>query len=636
MLAVAGVKSTDLPAKLARVLKSLPFLGLVVALFTFPTFSLTPAPGLDPSWGAGLQMATHDGLVFGREVVFTYGPLGFLSIPTLWYQDLGAAAVAYAVLVHILACTLILWAALRIFPRPHAVLVAIVACSFLGSPLVTIALLLAASVVGRRVGTRLQSAFPFVIGALAAFSLLVKLNLGVEIFLLGTVALFADRPRRALFQFAQFTGAFVSALIALWLVAGQPLDAIPDYLSLSRSVISGHSEAMVLDPGSTSNALLAVAAGITATGAAWMLNGDLARRRRLGLTFLIALFSFVSFKEGFIRPDHPHIALFVSAITAAWFALGWNRPLRWPGIATLIALLAVSINFSPGAIDPIAHIRAARDLTRTMISPSRRHSATDAGRSNIEATFAIDPAIIAAIGDRPVQVSPYETSVAWAYGLNWRPLPVFQDYLAYTPRLDRENTDALRAATAPPRILREVDTGTVDRRYTGFNPPEATIQMLCTYRPGLIRGSWMVLHRIPDRCGREKLLSSVSSEFGKPFEVPTPPPGSLTIARVHGVSVEGLERLRTLLYRAKSRYIGFSGGNQSASTATSFRLVPGTAEDGLLISAPLAADYPEPFTLAPDPVAFTISGPGLKGPIDIDYYTRPIRTDMTAAPKAVR
>jgi hypothetical protein len=632
MLAVAGVKSTELLAKLERVLRSLPFLGLVVALFTFPTFSLTPAPGLDPSWGAGLQMAAHDGLVFGREVVFTYGPLGFLSVPTLWYQDLGSAAVAYAVLVHILACTVILWAALRIFNRPLAVIVAIAACSFLGSPLVTIALLLAASVTGRRVGTRLHSAFPFVIGALAAFGFLVKLNLGVEIFLLGTVALFADRPRRALLSLAQLTGAFIAALIALWLAAGQPLDAIPDYLSLSRSVISGHSEAMVLsDPGSTSNALLAVAAGITATGAAWMLNGDLARRRRLALTCLIALFSFVSFKEGFIRPDHPHIALFVSAITAAWFALGWKRPLRWPGIATLIALLAVSINFSSGAIDPIAHLRAARDLTRTMISPSRRHSATDTGRSNIEANFDIDPAIIRAIGGRPVHVSPYETSVAWAYGFNWRPLPVFQDYLAFTPRLDRENTDALRSEKAPQLILRQLDNGTVDVRYSGFNPPQATVEMLCRYSPSLIRGNWMLLRRTPDRCGRESLLKRINGEFGKPFPVPVAPAGSLTIARVHGVGIGGLERVRTLLFRAKPRYIEFSGGNQSASAAANFRLVPGTAEDGLLISAPRRADYREPFTLAPDPATFTISGPGLEGPVEIDFYARPISPSTSAA-----
>jgi hypothetical protein len=632
MPAVRGAKPTGLLAKLEQVFRSLPFLGLVVALFTFPTFSLTPAPGLDLSWGAGLQMATHDGLVFGRDVIFTYGPLGFLSVPTLWYQDLGAAAVAYAAIVHILACTLVLWAALRIFDRLLAVVVAVFACSFLGSPLVTIALILAASVAAGRARPRLRAAFPPAIGVLAGFALLLKLNLGIEILLLGGLTLLADRPRRAVTQLAQFGGAFVAALILFWLAAGQPLGALPDYIALSESVISGHSEAMVLsDPGSASAALLAIGAGVAATVATWLLNDDLVQRRRLVLTGLIALFAFVSFKEGFIRPDRGHIAFFISAMVAAWFVLGWKRPLGWPGIVSLLAVLAASANFSSGAIDPIAHIKAARDLTRTMISPSRRHSATDVGRSNIEANQAIDPAIVAAIGSRPVHVSPYETSVAWAYGLKWRPLPVFQDYLAFTPKLDQENTDALRSTEAPPLILRELDTGLVDGRYIGFNPPEATVEMLCRYSPSLTRGNWVLLRRTRDRCGREKLLKSTDGEFGKPFTVPAVPLGSLTVVRVRGVGVGGLERLRTLLFRAKPRYVGFSGGNQSASTAANFRLVPGTAEDGLLISAPRGADYPQPFTLAPDPAAFTISGPGLEGPIDIDFYTRPIRPGTTAA-----
>jgi hypothetical protein len=168
---------------------------------------------------------------------------------------------------------------------------------------VTIALLLAAGVAGERMGTRPQSAFPFMIGALAAFAFLVKLNLGVEIFLLGSVALLADRPWRVSIQLAQFAGAFFAALILLWLAAGQPLGAIPDYFSLSRSMISGYSEAMVLsNPGSTGNALLAVGAGIATTVATWLLNGDLAGRRRLILTGLIGLFCFFSFKEGSSGP----------------------------------------------------------------------------------------------------------------------------------------------------------------------------------------------------------------------------------------------------------------------------------------------------------------------------------------------
>ncbi len=41
-----------------------------------------PVDGLDPSWQAGLMMATERGMDFGTEVLFTYGPLGFLSFAT--------------------------------------------------------------------------------------------------------------------------------------------------------------------------------------------------------------------------------------------------------------------------------------------------------------------------------------------------------------------------------------------------------------------------------------------------------------------------------------------------------------------------------------------------------------------------
>src|SRR5450755_3306571 len=51
---------------------------VVVALtaLTWPVTSVTPSAGLDNSWQAGLSLALARGLVFGRQVVFTYGPLG--------------------------------------------------------------------------------------------------------------------------------------------------------------------------------------------------------------------------------------------------------------------------------------------------------------------------------------------------------------------------------------------------------------------------------------------------------------------------------------------------------------------------------------------------------------------------------
>lgn len=53
--------------------------GLIVALLGWWVSFETPGPGVDPSWNAGLAMAVDQGLRFGKEVVYTYGPLGFLN-----------------------------------------------------------------------------------------------------------------------------------------------------------------------------------------------------------------------------------------------------------------------------------------------------------------------------------------------------------------------------------------------------------------------------------------------------------------------------------------------------------------------------------------------------------------------------
>jgi hypothetical protein len=40
----------------------------------------TPGASLDESWAIGISLAIRDGLVFGRDIVFHYGPLSYLVI----------------------------------------------------------------------------------------------------------------------------------------------------------------------------------------------------------------------------------------------------------------------------------------------------------------------------------------------------------------------------------------------------------------------------------------------------------------------------------------------------------------------------------------------------------------------------
>jgi hypothetical protein len=54
---------------------------ILVALSCFNFPQVTPTPqSLDSSWQAVLIYAHQMGLQFGHDIVFTYGPLGFLSI----------------------------------------------------------------------------------------------------------------------------------------------------------------------------------------------------------------------------------------------------------------------------------------------------------------------------------------------------------------------------------------------------------------------------------------------------------------------------------------------------------------------------------------------------------------------------
>src|SRR6476659_6043695 len=53
--------------------------AIVVLALVWPVLSAPARIGLDPSWQMGLHLAAWADLRYGVDVVFTYGPLGFLG-----------------------------------------------------------------------------------------------------------------------------------------------------------------------------------------------------------------------------------------------------------------------------------------------------------------------------------------------------------------------------------------------------------------------------------------------------------------------------------------------------------------------------------------------------------------------------
>lgn len=80
------------PAYVGHLLTVFFFAALVyTALLILPAYYQTIIPGLDPSWGFGLNHFPHSEFKFGPDLIFTYGPLGFLAVPMNVASNIGIA-----------------------------------------------------------------------------------------------------------------------------------------------------------------------------------------------------------------------------------------------------------------------------------------------------------------------------------------------------------------------------------------------------------------------------------------------------------------------------------------------------------------------------------------------------------------
>jgi hypothetical protein len=339
---------------------------------------------------------------------------------------------------------------------------------------------------------------------------------------------------------------------------------------------------------------------------------------------LMALAAFTVFKEGVVRTDAGHLSLFFSTACVLWIAIPWTRA-RWHWlVAGVGVIVAVSWPVRPEGqtnnLDPVANVEQAVEQTRTLFSPSRRQRLIDDGRESMHSIYKIEPPILAALRGHSVSVEPWEIGAAWAYRLDWEPLPVFQNYSAYTARLDRINSEALVAPGGPERLLREnvgvvypeFPTRTIDNRYPGWDPPEQARTALCNFKLVAATERWQVLARVPDRCGPPRPLGTVEAEPGEAVEVPAPGPGEVVWARIGGVEIAGLERLASLLAHPRTRHAVLDGGERS------YRLIPGTAEDGLLLRGSDGIGGRGAFAQIPQ--ARTIAVTGVSGKLDFSFF----------------
>jgi hypothetical protein len=601
---------------------------------TWPVAKITPsiAPNIaiDLSWIVGLHLAARHGLSFGHDILFTFGPLGFLGSPQPYLAWTSGLALSFVGAVHIAACVALFHLARQALGGVAA-LVLVLATAFTfpwvaGWTLYGVLIFVAsATALLRRVDRPTGPMFAVVLGIAVGFGGLGKLNIALVSLVIAGIAVLATAhdPRRSMLSFgASAAGAFGT----LWVATGQRLGDLPGYARGALEISAGYGQSMgQLDPQSSWASGVAALATLILAGLVWLRSADLPRRDRLVLWMLFAIMVFGAFKGGFTRQGGGMV-IYLVTLLSLWPVV---IPRKMPPVAVAMPVagmlaMVLSLTSLPVAslMDPLSRLRTLASETRTVLFERRQAALTTA--LTLRTEYALPSEAVALIAGQRVDIQPWETSLAYAYPeVRWRPQPVFQGYLAYTPYLDRQNADFLATADAPDRILwlTAPEMGlSIDGRSMWFDSPMAKIQMVCRYLPLATGPTWQVLGRVADRCGSPVVVGSVTTKAGNLVQIPRDLPRGILTVRISGMGNDLLSQLVTLAYRAPPWWMTEGG--------TAYRIPLGINGEATILAATTDVGYsgaltlpvpPETVRIGPDPGA-----PGDRSPLSAVFEIIPI------------
>ena len=586
-------------------------IALAILFLAWPSPSPGFATGIDYSWRHALHLAEQAGLHFGSQITYTYGPLGFLSIPVPQVGLSSAMAVLVSGAVYLGLIGMALRGLRRVLPLWAAAIVTLIgARMFIAlAPfdafqvlwfLVCIELVLGRVSVDDRVVV-------IAMAAAGAVAVLGKLNVGAFVVAMGAITVWAV-VRQRLLGLATYLAAVAGFALVIWVAMGQVPTDIPAFVQNGYEIIAGYSQAMAMDREAPRYHWVYLAFIVVASIIAWLAVGatrGLPRTRQAAVFLLLALLVFAQWKVAVVR-DHEVVAFATFAFAATGLV---ERAGRQATLTSLAAILLVFLatapptRTSPAAyFDVAASVRQAVDTVRAQLLPWNIGTSADATRADLRERYDLSDETIALLDGRRTHIEPDEASVAFAYPeLVWDPLPVIQNFTAYTAALDDLQADRLRGPDRPERILREYEARSdgqpyaIDWRNYWWDAPATMFERLCRYRvlsadrPADPR--WQVLGATDRACGAPIPLKTVRARAGEEITVPPAPPGHVVTVRIDGVEGGLRNRIRTMLLESREWYASIDG--------TTYRFVPGTAAQPHVVAVPDEAQDGAPFGFGP-------------------------------------
>ena len=501
---------------------------LIVLLFPYYQISNIPTAGIDNSWRIALEMAYQKGLIFGKDIIYTYGPLGRLtqriSIETSNFQffifDIFCFGNVAFLLYYLLPKPLKLYQLLIHFG------LFLLLSSIYGEW--QSFLLFYVSIFSGLLFLKKQNQW-FLVHAIAMgiINFYIKANYGVIalgfVFILLFYAFFSKRLSLQNLLLYSFGSTFFLILLAfLW-----KTDLVAYFFS-SIEIIKGYNESQSFFPA---DRLRAVAAsysifvlfilGFVAFILQKLLKKDFSIPTLDSFFVLgcVGVCSFVLIKYAFVRADDGHLMSFVRSASLPFLLLCSFATEKWLKVGgwALISLNLISYLVFYQSIYGQLSISIIDNLrTKSFILPEYFKDISKKNTPHYNFTYPKE--VLEIIGDKTVDLVPNETSEIYLNKLNYNPRPVIQSYQAYNAYLDRKNQEKYLSATAPDFVIFGIES--TDNKYAIGDETMTLLALLQRYEPIKTWQNRLLLKK-KEQTKTLKLVkqSSTTWEMGKSFTI---------------------------------------------------------------------------------------------------------------------
>jgi hypothetical protein len=454
------------------------FIALVVYLMPKRVFSSVDdlsGSFIDHSWRLALNMAVKENLVWGRDFVFTYGPLGYLN--TGFPEHVAKWSI---VLYHLFIIANGAWMVRHFLFRAEGkvgLAVAAVLLLFNGGFLflkesVTLGLYFAFHTLLFLKERRMVSLAAMSLCSILAFY--IKVNMGIVLNLLVVVVFLFNLWKKPIGRVPNVV-FLVMHFMALYALSVPLRVHLPGYVGNSLSVIDSYNDAMYIP---SQKLYLAYAISMLALFAfPYMrsLNKVLASPYEMLACFITSGLIYVLFKQGFVRADFGHKWTFILGMP--FFALSAFRYASDSMPRSRLALPLVGIC--------LLSLFANRGSWFKIIKGEKgfgifsESNGVGKGVNSISKRSTLPASFVKQMEGRSVDVLGFGISYIYYNGLLYNPRPVIQSYQAYNPRLIDLNVAKYTSQSAPDYVLYHFRS--IDNRQPFWDEPKIYFPLLANY-----------------------------------------------------------------------------------------------------------------------------------------------------------